>query len=158
MSDIYVKRLSAIADELDVTVAALAFVTRNIHLAQVANDPIFSLYPTQNLKRAARNIETTFFVRLTAEFEGILKDHLRTNWPQILFPAKKSEWKLDWFLNRALKQEGITLSLPHRVRLNAVRDYRNSIAHRDVGVLLISFREALSAYNSVVGRLPNPHS
>lgn len=104
--------------------------------------------------RAELHLEATYFIRLYAEFEGVLKDHLATNHPRVKVPEKP---KVDWLLSRVLQVEALSLEQPLRVRLDAVRDYRNSITHRARRVILqVSFADGLSALNTFLARLPEP--
>ena len=74
------------------------------------------------VQKTLQNLETTYFIRLTAEFEGILKDHLRTNHPDVAFPSRQAEWKLDWFLSRVLQRELIRLDVALRQKLDQVAE------------------------------------
>src|SRR5207247_786218 len=113
-------------------------------------------YSRDFLELVGKDLEITYFVRLTAEFEGILKDHLITNHPRISFPAKKSEWKVDWFLRKVFQAESIQIDPGLRLKLDEVRDYRNSVAHRGHPVTPITFAEALKRYNTLLAKLPEP--
>lgn len=106
------------------------------------------------MTEASRNAEQTYFIRLYAEFEGILKDHLATNHSHVRVPDKP---KVDWLISRVLQLEGISLEQPLRLRLDLVRDYRNSIAHRTRRVIrIVSMNDALSVLNTFLARLPEP--
>ncbi len=55
---------------------------------------------------ANQNLEATYFIRLYAEFEGILKDHLATNHSRIKVPEKP---RVDWLISRVIQAESISL-------------------------------------------------
>lgn len=100
-------------------------------------------------------MEATYFIRLYAEFEGILKDHLATNHPAVRVPDKP---KVDWLINRVIRAESIAIEPPLRAKMNAVRDYRNALAHRKQKIVpgIVTFTDALSRLNTFLARLPEP--
>ena len=93
-------------------------------------------------------------MRLYAEFEGLLKDHLATNHPTVVLPRKP---KVDEVIAAVVKAENLSVDPTLRRKINDVRDYRNSIAHsaREI-VLFVRFSEALRALNTFVAKLPDP--
>lgn len=95
----------------------------------------------------------TYLIRLYAEFEGILKMHLASNHPSLHLLDKP---KIDWLISRVVRAEGLSVERPLRVRLDAVRDFRNSVAHQSLPVAPVSFGDALSALNTFLARLPDP--
>ena len=99
-------------------------------------------------------VELTYFVRLYAEFEGILKDHLATNHPTIMISDKP---KVDKLISLVMKAEGFTSDPILRRKMDNVRDYRNSIAHRTrASSPSVTFVDALSSLNKFLARLPEP--
>ena len=153
MSDIYIRRLRAIQEDLDISREAFAFVRTNWHRQEVAEHFRVHARTLARVERAGANLDTTYFVRLTAEFEGILKDHLRTNHSAIHVPANA---RIDWLLARVVQRENITLSPDLRQRLNEIRDYRNALAHGSVAPLVVTFIQALARYNTFLSYLPDP--
>ncbi len=150
MSDVYIRRLRAVQAELNAVRQAMAYVDRNWQRQAISVE--VEHLSRHDLTEASRNAEQTYFIRLYAEFEGILKDHLATN-PHVRVPEKP---KVDWLISRVLQLESISLEQPLRLRLDLVRDYRNSIAHRtQQGALFVSFSDALSALNTFLAKLPD---
>ena len=99
-------------------------------------------------------MEVTYFVRLYAEFEGILKDHLATNHPAVVVPDKP---KVDKLISLRVKAEGFTLDPALRHKMETVRDYRNSVAHRvRASAPSVTLVDALSSLNRFLARLPDP--
>jgi|SRR5579872_2949905 len=155
MSDRYVSRLRRISDELDGTTKAIALLSRMYDRNEAALELRDAHLSRSFLYEIARNLEITYFVRLTAEFEGILKDHLRSNHPQHRCAAG-GIWKIDEFLSAVWRAEGLRRNAALRAKLGEVRDYRNSIAHRSPPVVHVTFREALKRYNTFLAQLPDP--
>jgi hypothetical protein len=146
--------MRAVQVELDIAIEVFEFaVSRYDHDNFRA---ALTIRSREQLVRAMGNLEVTYFVRLTAEFEGILKDHLRSNHPHIAFPAKPSEWKVDWFLSRVLQRERLKLDPALRENIDSVRTYRNGIAHGNAGATAIRFVDALTWYNTMLAKLPDP--
>ncbi|GEM_PF-1471177 len=154
MSQAYLRRLQEVNDDLLIVLEISVFVCDSWHRQNIS-----SAFPRRSLahiREAAGGLETAYFVRLTAEFEGILKDHLRTNHPQIVFPANRRDWTVDWFLRRVIQQDNVPVSPELRRHLDEIRNYRNAIAHGNAAVLPLTFREALRRYNTFMDRLPEP--
>ena len=152
MSRVYIQRLRDIRDDLDITRETFAFLRLNWHRQEVAD--YFRLRTQQRVQQAEASLETTYFVRLTAEFEGILKDHLRSNHSGVHIPSNA---RIAWLISRTVQRESITVSVDLRIKLNEVRDYRNALAHGGVPVLVIPFATALSRYNTFLNYLPDPY-
>jgi hypothetical protein len=110
----------------------------------------------KQVQNVADSLEVTYFVRLTAEFEGVLKDHLRSNHPAIAIPVRRSDWTVDWFISRLVQREKLQITAELRHKLNEIRDYRNSIAHGNPGPAVIAFTDALARYNTFLAKLPDP--
>ena len=152
MSDIYIHRLRRIQTEQTATRMALAYVERNWQRHSIYHEA--EMLTPANFALAARNAEATYYIRLYAEFEGILKDHLKANFPHVSVLDKP---KVDWLISRVVQAEGMTLEPPLRLKMDAVRDYRNLIAHRHSRpVLFVPFDDALSILNTFLARLPDP--
>ncbi len=154
MSDVYIQRLRQIQTEQAATRMALAYVGRNWHTHSIYQEA--ELLTPGNFALAARHAESTYYIRLYAEFEGILKDHLKTNFSHVSVPDKP---KVDWLISRVLQTEEMTIEPPLRLKMDAVRNYRNLIAHRHARpVLFVTFDDALSILNTFLARLPDPLS
>lgn len=108
----------------------------------------------RDLVQAGQNLEVTYLIRLFAEFEGILKDHLATNHRRITVPARLT---VNWLINRVVQVESLTIDPALRRKMDAVRDYRNSIAHRKRSPSpAVTLVVALSILNTFVAKLPGP--
>ena len=94
MSDLYIQRLRSVQTELSAVRSALAYVERNWQKQDIYLE-VTVLTPA-DFVQAARRAEAAYFIRLYAEFEGILKDHLATNHPQVPVPDKP---KVDWLIS-----------------------------------------------------------
>ncbi len=153
MSRFYLYRLRVLRDERDATRLALAYLARNWHRSETAEFAAAQNSPgaKQMILKTDANLDTTFFVRLTAEFEGILKDHLRAN-HRITNPP----YKVDALITRVLKLENLEIDPNLRTKLDEARDYRNSIAHRGQAVVAVTFDEAFNRYNRFAAKLPDP--
>lgn len=152
MSDIYIHRLRAVQAEFNSAREAIGYVLRNWQKYNIyAEMPRLS---PSHFDEAGANVEMTYFVRLYAEFEGVLKDHLTTNHPSVPIVDKP---KMDWLINRVVRAEGITIDPILRRRLDDVRSYRNSIAHRTLAAApAVTFVDALSSLNRFLAKLPDP--
>ena len=107
-----------------------------------------------HLDEAGGHVEATYFIRLYAEFEGILKDHLDTNHPSVPVPDKP---KVDWLISRVIRTETLTADTILRRKMDRLRDYRNSIAHRTRATIpAITLVDALSSLNTFLAKLPDP--
>ena len=152
MSDLYIQRLRSVQTELAAVRAALAYIERNWQKQDVYLD--VNVLTLGDFGRAARRAEATYFIRLYAEFEGILKDHLETNHPRVAVPDKP---KVDWLISRVIRAEGIAIGQPLRLKMDTVRDYRNMITHRHGrSKAFVLFDDALSVLNTFLAKLPDP--
>jgi hypothetical protein len=153
MSGEHIERLHIIQSELRATTAALAYISNNAHRTDIIGDPALSEFSIPFLNQVAKHLETTYFVRLSAEFEGILREHLATNHPDFVFPANKGAWKVDLFLTAVCRRDKFRCDPQLRRKLDEIRDQRNSLAHRSAGGAQITFTEALSRYNTFLAKL-----
>ena len=124
MSSAYIQRLRSVQSEYDAVKMSINFFEQ--HQRRDQPQQIGALTP-RDFVRAELNLEATYFIRLYAEFEGVLKDHLATNHRRVRIPEKP---RVDWLLSRVLQTEALSLESPLRARLDAVRDYCNSVTHR----------------------------
>ena len=99
-------------------------------------------------------MEKTYFIRLFAEWEGILKTHLATNHPTVSVPDKP---KVDGLISAILKAEGISIDPNLRIKLILARDYRNYLVHTSTKTVNdVAFSDARSWFNLFVAKLPAP--
>ena len=159
MSEVYVRRLRAVRDEFEAARIALLYVAKYWQPHDIQNEPEVAVlkFTLRPFEQAQQNVEQTYFVRLYAEFEGILKDHLATNHPSLPVPDRP---KVDQLISLVLRAEAVRLDPILRAKMDAVRDYRNSIAHskRRSGIAVISFVDALSRLNTVLAKLSDPRT
>ena len=154
MSNYHVERLRAIDTQRKSVRASLAFVLgnwerKNLH-AEIQS------YTPENFRQAQADLDAVYFVRLYAEFEGLLKDHIVTNHPAAAADLSPKP-KVDDVIAAVVKAEPISIEVPLRTRIDTVRDFRNSIAHSTRGTVVhVSFEDALSALNAFVARLHDP--
>lgn len=93
-----------------------------------------------DITRAGQMVEATYILRLFAEFEGVLENHLRSNHPLLAVP----------------KAEGLNMD-PLIRDINLLRHYRNDLIHTgDAPKVVFTFRNALSRLNNFLARLPEP--
>lgn len=152
MSDVYIQRLRAVQMEFNSAREAIRYVLRNWQRYDIYAD-LARLKPA-HFDEASRNVEMTYFVRLYAEFEGILKDHLATNHPTVMISDKP---KVDKLISLVMKAEGFALDPTLRRKMDDVRDYRNSIAHQArASAPAITFVDALSSLNKFLAKMPDP--
>ena len=152
MSDVYIQRLRGVQREFNSAREAIRYVQRNWQRYDIYAD-LPGLKPA-NFEEAGRNAEVTYFVRLYAEFEGTLKDHLATNHPAVAVPDKP---KVDKLIGLVAKAEGFILDSALRHKMDAVRDYRNSVAHRvRAAAPSVTLVDALSSFNRFFAKLPEP--
>ena len=160
MSSIYIERLRRVSREYEALRQAVVYVINNWQQQDIYNK-IQGITP-QDFKRTVDSLERTYFIRLFAEFEGILKDHLDTNYSTVLWKGKPRADKRD----KIDVNENITLVVKHdnikqvegeRQRLLDIRNYRNSIAHfNSTAPAIVTFNDALSRLNTFLAKLPDP--
>jgi hypothetical protein len=73
----------------------------------------------RDFAQAAQRVEATYFIRLYAEFEGILKDHLASHYLEATLPDKP---KVDWLIGRVSRLERFSVETPLKRKMNIVRD------------------------------------
>ncbi len=152
MSEVYIQRLRAVQMEFNAAREAISYVQRNWQRHDIYAD-LARLRPA-HFDEAGRHVEMTYFVRLYAEFEGILKDHLAINHPTVMIADKS---KVDKLISLVMRAEGFTLDPILRRKMDNVRDYRNSIAHRaHASAPSVTLVDALSSLNKFLARLPDP--
>lgn len=151
MSDVYIQRLRSVRNEFDASRTAIAHILSHWNTPEIIE--AFSGVPRKNFEQASQYLEVTYFVRLFAEFEGILKDHLATNHPAV---SVVHDPKVDWLISRARRSEGLRIDPTLHQRINEVRAYRNAIAHSAAPAAVVTFQQALSTLNKFLDKLPDP--
>ncbi len=138
--------------EFNAAQRALAYVERHGQQQAIYTE-VLRLSP-RDLASAGRNVEQTYFTRLFAEFEGILKDHLASNHPSVVVSDKAT---VDWLIRRTTQRETVKITPLLRGRIDAVRSHRNAIAHRGRNpVPAITLVAALSTLNTFLAKLARP--
>lgn len=152
MSKQYIQRLRAVRGEFEAARQGIAFVNRNWHRYDVYQD-ISDVTPA-NFLRAGEYLFSTYLIRLSAEFEGILKHHLASNHSSIPIPK---DAKVDWLISKVSNKEGFGVDPNLRASLEKVRKYRNDFVHSgQVPMPTFTFDSALSWFNTFLEKLPDP--
>jgi hypothetical protein len=154
MGDLHVQRLRKVRGEYDTVRVCGRFVAANQHDQRV----LTVLRPSEggilvlprDLERTELALEKKYLVRLWAEFEGLLKDHLRERRPAVVIPDSP---RVQWLISMTFKSP-LSLSRQHLSMLTNIRKYRNDLVHSEDGASTVTFREALSCLSNAVSRLP----
>ncbi len=152
MSALYIQRLRAIRGELDAARQAIAFVSRYWDKYAVYKE-VDDVTPA-DFRRTSDFLFATYLVRLSAEFEGILKLHLTSRYPSVAIPK---DAKVDWLISQVTQRDNFKIDKPLRGNLEKVRTYRNDFVHS--GTLpdaTFTFDAALSWFNTFLAKLPDP--
>lgn len=162
MSNVHTQRLRAVNREYDAAREAVGYVINHWDAQDIYNElPGLTLH---NFKTTNEMLERTYFIRLFAEFEGILKDHLDTNHPAARWKGRlradmRDKLEVNENISLVVREDHLRLTSDERQRLLDVRDYRNSIAHLNLTMPpIITFGDALSRLNTFVAGLPAPLS
>ena len=148
----YSDRLDRLRAELALTLASVCYIRDNLNRPEISRLAEFAA-----VKRAAtvgieERLSDTYFIRLTAEFEGILKDYLSEYHPIIAVPDNVN---FDWLISWVFRPKKI-VNPAFRLQIDAVRKYRNAIAHRGAKPALVTFAQALQRLNRLIELLPKP--
>ena len=160
MSSVYVERLRKVSREYDAARQAIDYVIINYQAQSIYN--VIPVLTPRDFEHTSALLEHTYFIRLFAEFEGILKDHLDTNHPTARWRGKsraevRDKLDINDTISLVVRENAVALAEGERQRLLDIRDYRNSIAHLNRRVpLVIHFRNALSRLNTFLAKLPDP--
>ncbi len=104
---------------------------------------------------ALKSLEDTYTVRLFAEFEGVLRDHLRSNHPSV---KMRRDVRVSYLLQRILQRDNIVLDPVLRAQFELLRETRNTIAHQSPQRIAgVSFIDAQKCLARIVDKLPEPH-
>lgn len=154
MSQTYIRRLKRIGDEFVAARGALAYAAQNWQKHALYSHRELEMIGPQDIKNAADNLETTFIIRLFAEFEGILKEHLTQHHAGIHLPE---DARAVWLIDRVANLQTPHIGLPLRDRVHEVRRYRNALVHSSPVVIApLLFVEASSRLNLYLDKLPEP--
>ena len=152
MSSRYIQRLRVIRGEFEAARQGIGFVNQNWQKYSIYLD-VDGVTPA-NFQRAAEYVFATYLIRLSAEFEGILKSHLALNHPGV--PVQKDA-KVAWLISRVSKAEGFSVKATLQANLEKVRKYRNDFAHSgQLPLSTFTFDSALSWFNTFLAKLPEP--
>lgn len=160
MRSVYVERLRRVGREQEAVQQEVGYVIDHWQ-AQSIYDEMPGLTP-RDLRDANALLERTYFIRLFAEFEGILKDHLDTNHPTLrwrgsLRAAVRDKLDVNENISLVIRADSLTLAEGERHKLLEIRGYRNSIAHLNSTVpTVITFGDAVSTLNRFLAKLPGP--
>ena len=152
MSDQYIQRLRSIRDEFEAARQAIIFVIGNWDKYDIYKK-VESVTPA-NFRQAEQYLSSTYLIRLSAEFEGILKHHLELNHPSTNIPENP---KIDWLISAASKSENFKADEKLLKDMAKVRDYRNNFVHSgQLPSAIFDFSSALSWFTTFLARLPEP--
>jgi hypothetical protein len=152
MSEIYSKRLRNIFDEYNASKIALSVAF--IHFDSPTVSRSIGDVTKHQIKASIDHLDNTFIVRLFAEFEGILKDHLKDN---SLLPKDEKNVKIDYLISKVYRLEKKTMDPKLRSKFEDLRAYRNGIAHRNSSSFApIKMEIALNILVKLTIFLPDP--
>lgn len=154
MSAEYVRRLERIRDEHWAASGSLAYVSVNWHRANIFNFPSLEAVGVEDVRRAADDLQATYFIRLFSVFEGILKEHLAENHPHLTVAEDASAASL---IDRVARLQRPRVSDALRDRVHDVRRYRNYLVHPGGNLpAFVQFSEAVGRLTRFADRLPDP--
>jgi hypothetical protein len=100
------------------------------------------------LLRCRANLETTFLLRLFAEFEAILRDY----WRQGLHRRKQPDVSV--LIGRVAAYRRVPDKHPDHLGVDEVREYRNDLVHEQIRVARLTFEQCLSRIGRFLRWLP----
>jgi len=152
MSDLSVRRLERIRDEHQAASGALAYVSVYWLKGNIFNFPGLETVGVEEVRRAANDLDATYFIRLFSVFEGILKEHMATHHSGIRVAEDVSA---AWLIDRVSKLQQPRIADLFRERVHSVRRYRNYLVHPGGNLpAFVQFSEALARLTRFVDRLP----
>ncbi len=160
MSDIHIQRLRTVNHEYDATREAVGYVINHWQSLNIYNE--IQGVTLRDFRNANTLLERTYLIRLFAEFEGILKDHLDTNHPLARWHGRlraelRDKLEVDENISLIVREDNLRPAAGERQRLLDIRQYRNSIAHLNSTVPpVITFGDTLSCLNTFLKKLPEP--
>jgi len=113
-------RLDTVQDELEAARFALNLLQRALAQGEGVLAADSSIRPS-HVRNCAKNLETTYLLRLFAEFEAVLRDY----WAAARRRSRRTQMEI--LINRV----AILCAIPEEVMVRAhkVRDYRNEALH-----------------------------
>lgn len=152
MSSRYIQRLRAVRSEYEAAKQGIAYVNKKWDQHGIARD-VSGVTP-KDFRRVNEYLFATYLIRLSAEFEGILKYHLTSNHPSVTIPK---DAKVDWLISKVSNQETFKVDQNLRENLEKVRTYRNNFVHSgQLPPATFTFDSALSWFNTFLDKLPEP--
>ncbi|HET6386698.1 MAG TPA: hypothetical protein VFJ58_25175 [Armatimonadota bacterium] len=146
MAQSYFRRLLGVRSEYGAAREALDLLLRSWDdLSFAPKNPI----TPADAKRALDNLDFTYFIRLHAEFESILRDEVSSK-------GGAPKAKVRQLESQALRARGIRPGSVNRAlinRLEAIHRYRNSVAHGAAPGALVAFADALRDFNTFIVHL-----
>lgn len=155
MGRVYIAMIDAVARDYYAALDAFAYTVRTwqTFTTDYEERKDRSLTKSTSIDANTR-LDATYFIRLTAEFEGILKQHLRSSHPAVRLPVNA---RIDWLI-KTVKANERSLKIPpaFRAELNAIRDFRNDLAHKEGKAATVLVRTAIAAYHRFLTMPPDP--
>ena len=122
----YSDRLNRIQEELLLALASVRYMRANLNKPEIDRLSEFAPPKRAALAGLEKRLEETYFIRLTAEFEDVLKDYPSDYYPAIAVPDNAN---FDWLISRVFRPKKI-IQPALRVQIDEVRRFRNALAHR----------------------------
>lgn len=152
MSNVYVRLLERVEQELTAAHDALAYVEQNWYRQSIFLDVPESSLP--DVIRAADNQEAVYLIRLFSTFEGMLREHLAQHHPGIAVPE---DARAVWLIDRVAQRQTPPIGLALKNRVHDVRRYRNHLTHPGGRLTIpIPFMTVLARLSKFVDYLPEP--
>lgn len=152
MSVRHMRTLQRIEREFLVSYAVLEFVVSHWEGALTQGLPLPNAVSRADAERAGQQIEGTFTIRLFAEFEAMLRDHLAQVSPQ---SAPTPEATSSLLIDQTYRLYRATISPALYQSVHEMRALRNLLAHkRDTTGREKAFADVLSVLSRWVEKLP----
>ena len=152
MSEQHARRLRQVFLEKEAAQEAL-----NRRVEHASNSPTFYDADLEDLRRAAINADMTYYIRLTAELEGMLFRHLKDHHPSVALEGKEGAALLLSHCRHRLSpnKKKIPKDLEDEV-MKAIR-WRNYLVHGEKSTPpdRVSFDEAYGSIHDLLVLLPN---
>jgi hypothetical protein len=138
--------MEPVRSEYDGAAAAISWVARA--WAQIRDEPELSRVSLTQISEAALNLEATYIIRVFAEFEAILTNHIAVAHPTLRVPRTAEA-----LINRVALRERIPDPLLDTAQ--GVRAYRNVLVHHRIApVPTQSLPQVMAGLNRFLARLP----
>ena len=146
-------RLRGVREEYDAASAALSVLADLWGDARLSFGRPITLHV---VKRARNNLEVTYFVRLHAEFESILRDEVQSQGGNIGDDPKVRELEVRAIRLRGKRRKSLDYDAWLFHSLDQIHRHRNHVAHGNAPAGAIVLAEALNAFNTFLSRLVAP--